>query len=178
MTISVPASMGISGEGTKTAPFPGLTLAVGCLLPQQLLEPSPLLQTLMLWTCSSLCFSYSFSISFSKGISLTKLSSVIRSPEATAMSQNYQSLCGYRRIVESCYNLRAGIFFFHCSGSMCVVCTHVLQHRWRFKWISDPLVWVQISWRCWNVCKTSDALLVVFFINTFQFSADLTFHFI
>lgn len=178
MTISVPASMGISGEGTKTAPLPGLTLAVGCLLPQQLLEPSPLLQTLMLWTCSSLCFSYSFSISFSKGISLTKLSSVIRSPEATAMSQNYQSLCGYRRIVESCYNLRAGIFFFHCSGSMCVVCTHVLQHRWRFKWISDPLVWVQISWRCWNVCKTSDALLVVFFINTFQFSADLTFHFI
>jgi len=46
---------------------------------------------------------------------------------------------------------------------MCVVCTHVLQHRWRFKWISDPLVWVQISWRCWNVCKTSDALLVVFY---------------
>lgn len=46
---------------------------------------------------------------------------------------------------------------------MCVVCAHVLQHRWRFKWISDPLVWVQISWRCWNVCKTSDALLVVFY---------------
>lgn len=41
MTISVPASMGISGEGTKTAVFPALALAVGCLLAQQLLEPFP-----------------------------------------------------------------------------------------------------------------------------------------
>lgn len=41
MTISVPSTMGISGEGTESAVFPALTLAVGCLLPQQLLEPFP-----------------------------------------------------------------------------------------------------------------------------------------
>jgi len=41
MTISLPASMGISGEGTKTAMFLALTLAVGCLLSHQLLEPFP-----------------------------------------------------------------------------------------------------------------------------------------
>lgn len=79
----------------------------------------------MLWACSSPCLYYSFSLPFSKGISLTKLSSVIRSPEATAMSQNYQSLCGYRRIVESCYNLRAGIFFFSTAVVQCVLCAHM-----------------------------------------------------
>lgn len=49
---------------------------------------------------------------------------MIRSPKATAMSQNYQSLCGYRRIVESCYNLRAGIFF-STVVVQCVLCAHM-----------------------------------------------------
>lgn len=111
MTISVPASMGISGEGTKTSVFPALTLAVGCLLPQQLFEPFSFTPNPHAVNLQLPMFLLQLFHIFRQR-DLTKLSSVIRSPEATATSQDYQSLCGYRRIVESCYNLRAGIFFF------------------------------------------------------------------
>lgn len=75
---------------------------------------------------------------------------------------------GLRRMVEYFYNLRPVFsfvfcFFFSIGAIQCALCAHVFQYRWRLKWLSDPLVWVQISWRCWNVCKTSDALLLEFF---------------